>query len=94
MPILHIEHQVADFDSWKRNAFDEDPIGRAKSGVRRHRISRRADDPNYVFIEMEFDTMAEAEAMHAALRTLWGNPLVQIGTPTARIIETVEEKEY
>jgi hypothetical protein len=94
MPILYIEHPVADFDGWKRNAFDADPIGRAKSGVRRHRISRRADDPNYVFIEMEFDTMAEAEAMHIAVRGLWGNPLVEIGTPTARIVEIVEEKEY
>lgn len=94
MPILHIEHQVADFDTWKRNAYDPDPLGRAKSGVRRHRISRSADDPNHVTIELEFATLPEAEAMHAALRNLWRSPLAQIGGPTARIIETVEVKEY
>ena len=94
MPILHIEHQVADFDTWKRNAFDTDPLGRAKSGVRRHRISLDANDPNYVLIELEFASMPETEAMHAALRNLWRNPLAQIGGPTARIIETVEAKEY
>ena len=94
MPILHIEHQVADYDTWKRNAFDADPIGRAKSGVVRHRISQGASDPNYVLIELEFASMPEAEAMHAALRDLWRNPLAQIGSPTARIIETVEAKEY
>jgi hypothetical protein len=94
MPTLHIEHQVGDFDSWKRNAFDADPIGRVKSGVRRHRISQSADDPNYVMIELEFATMPEAEAMHAALRNLWRSPLAQIERPTARIIETVEAKEY
>ena len=94
MPILHIEHQVADFDTWKRNAFDADPIGRAKSGVRRHRISQSAGDPNYVLIELEFASMPEAEAMHAALRNLWGNPLTQIGSPKSLIIETVEAKEY
>jgi hypothetical protein len=94
MPILQIEHQVADYDSWKQNAFDPDPLGRVKSGVRRHRIARRADDPNYVLIELEFDSMAEAEAMHAALQNLWRNPLAQIGSPTARIIETAEAKEY
>jgi hypothetical protein len=94
MPTLLIQHQVADFDTWKRNAFDADPIGRAKSGVRRHRISQSASDPNYVLIELEFASMPEAEAMHAALRNLWRNPLAQIEAPTALIIETVEAKEY
>ncbi len=94
MPTLHIEHQVADFDSWKRDGFDADPMGRAKSGVLRHRVSRSADDPNYVMVELEFSTMSEAEAMKRALHTLWRNPLVQIGSPSARIAETVEEREY
>ena len=66
MAILLIEHPVADFDGWKRNASDADPIGRAKSGVRRHRIAQSTEDPNYVFIELEFDNVAEAEAMHSA----------------------------
>lgn len=94
MPILHIEHQVADFNTWKRAAFDADPIGRAASGVRRHRIAQAADDPNYVMIELEFATMPEAEAMHTALRALWRSPLAQIGSPQARIMQTVETAEY
>ena len=94
MPILHIEHQVGDFDKWKRTAFDADPIGRVRSGVRRHRLSRSLDDPNLVMIELEFDTQLEAEAMHTELRNLWRNPLAQIGTPRARIIEIVDAKEY
>ena len=94
MPILHIEHQVADFEGWKRNGFDADPVGRVKGGVRAHRISRAVDDPNYVAIELEFNTLPEAEAMHAALRNLWRNPLVTIGSPSARIMETVETIEY
>ena len=94
MPILHIEHQVADFDAWKRNGFDADPIGRAKAGVRRHRVSRAADDHNHVMVELEFDTMVEAEAMQGALQNLWRNPLVSIGSPTVRIVEIVENKDY
>jgi hypothetical protein len=94
MPILHIEHQVADFNSWKRNAFDPDPLGRARSGVRSHRITRNTDDPNHVMIELEFASMPEAEAMQVALRNLWRNPLAQIGSPTAQLIETVEAKQY
>lgn len=94
MPTLHIEHHVADYDTWKRHAFDADPLGRAASGVRKHRISRSADDPNYLIIELEFADMPEAEAMQAVLRNLWRKPLVQISGPTARIIETVEAKDY
>ena len=94
MPILQIDHQVADFDTWKRNAFDADPLGRVKSGVLRHRIARSAGDPNHVFIELEFTSLPEAEAMHAQLQKLWQNPLTKIGAPTARIIETVEAKDY
>jgi hypothetical protein len=94
LPTLHIEHQVANYSSWKRNAFDADPLNRATSGVTHHRISRGAGDPNHVMIELEFATLPEAEAMHAALRNLWKSPLAQIGSPTAQIIETAEEKEY
>ena len=94
MPILQIQHRVADFDAWKRNAFDADPLGRAAAGVRRHRIARSADDPNHLTIELEFASMPEAEAMRAALRDLWRNPLVPIGSPTARILETVETEDY
>lgn len=94
MPVLHIEHQVADFEGWKRNAFDADPIGRVKSGVRTHTIARGVEDPNFVTIELEFNTLPEAEAMHVALRKLWMNPLAKIGSPTARIMETVETIKY
>ena len=94
MAILHIEHHVADFDTWKRKAFDADPLGRAAAGVRSHRISRGVADPNYVVIELEFASLLAAEAMHGALRKLWQNPLAQIGSPTARIIETVEAIDY
>jgi hypothetical protein len=54
MYILWIEHPVSDYDAWKA-AFDSDPIGRECSGVRRYRILRATDDPNYVMIDLEFD---------------------------------------
>ena len=93
MHILHVEHRVDDFDAWKRNGFDADPIGRSKAGVRRYRITRPVDDPTYVMVDLEFDSRREAEATHKALRKLWRSPLVKIGAPTARIVEVVEAKE-
>jgi hypothetical protein len=46
MPIVRIEHPVPDFEGWKQ-AFDSDPVGRGRSGVRRYAILRPVDDPNY-----------------------------------------------
>lgn len=95
MPILQIEHAVRDFDGWK-NAFDGDPVGRERGGVRRYRVLRSLDDPNYVLIELEFDSTGEAEAFRTALREMWSGAQAQgiIESPQARIVEEVESKSY
>jgi hypothetical protein len=64
--ILRIEHPVADYDAWKA-AFDSDPIGRERSGVGRYRIMRTTDDPSHGMLDLEFDSLGEAEAAKAAL---------------------------
>ena len=66
MYILRIEHPVPDYDSWKE-AFDSDPIGRERSGVRRYRVMCATDDPSRVMLDLEFDSLGEAEAVKAAL---------------------------
>lgn len=73
MPILHIQHAVPDFGGWKR-AFDDDPMDRKGSGVRRYQVYRPVDDPDFVVIDLEFDTMSEAEKMLVRLRELWAGP--------------------
>jgi len=94
MYILRIEHPVPDYDSWKK-AFDSDPVGREKSGVCRYWILRPVDDANYVMIDLEFDTVSQAEALLAAMRVVWGRVQGTIMTnPQARIVRTVETKEY
>ena len=93
MYILRIEHPVPDFDVWKR-AFDGDPAARKQSGVRRHRVLRPVDDPDYAMVDLEFDTLGEAEAMLVALRRLWGVVGGRImADPSARIVEVVEAVE-
>jgi hypothetical protein len=94
MIVLHIEHPVPDYEAWKE-AFDADPSLREKSGVRRYRILRAMDDPNYVMIDLEFDTADGAEALLSSLRVIWER--VQgtlMSDPRARIVESVETKEY
>jgi hypothetical protein len=93
--MLRIEHTVSNFDSWKA-AFDNDPVGRQKSGVRRYHILRPTDDPNYVMIDLEFDRLKEAENFSSALRNLWGSTEAQkvMQNPKLRIVEQMETKEY
>ncbi len=93
--IVRIEHAVAGFDAWKR-AFESDPVGRQKSGVRRYRILRPKDDPNFVMVDLEFDNANDAENFRSGMQNLWNSPEAQrvMQNPQLRIVELVETKEY
>lgn len=94
MYVLRIEHAVRDFHGWKK-AFESDPVGRQKSGVRRHRIFRSNDDENYVLIDLEFDIAEQAEALLDALKVVWGRVEGKIMMkPRTQIVELVESREY
>jgi hypothetical protein len=97
MYTLRIEYPIPDYDAWKA-AFDRDVLDRKGSGVRRYRILRPTDDPNYVMIDLEFDDVSEAEAYLAALqRELYSSreasPVSGEG-PQTRHVEVAETKEY
>jgi hypothetical protein len=93
MVFLRIEHGVRDFDQWKA-AFDSDPLGRQKMGVRRYRVSRPVDNPSYSIVELEFDNAGQAEALLAAMQQVWARmngALIQ--DPRWRISEMIETVE-
>lgn len=90
MPSLRIEHLVPDFDMWKQ-IFDSDPADRKGSGVRSFRVSRAVDNPNLVMIDLEFETVAEAEGLLGKMRDIWAGPGgAFMLNPQAHIVETVE----
>jgi len=70
MYTLRIEHSFPDYDGWKQ-AFDSDPIDRKKSGVREFRISRPVDDEHFVSVELDFESVDQAESVQAALTEVW-----------------------
>jgi hypothetical protein len=97
MHILRVEHKIRDFDTWK-GAFDRFSDFRQQSGVRRYRVLRPTNNPNYIMIDLEFDSLSEAESFLAALwRNVWSSreaaPAL-VGEPQTRIVEAVEVKEY
>ena len=96
MPTLQLEHAIKDFELWKA-AFDRDPIDRQGLGVRRHQVFRPVDDPQYVVVELEFETTGEAEACRTALAELWSSRQAApalVGSPRVRIVERVEDQAY
>jgi hypothetical protein len=96
MATLHIEHPITSFATWKA-AFDRDPIGREQAGVRRHRVHCPIDDPNYVIIDLDFDSAGAAEAFLVQLREVWRSPAAApalVGSPQVRIVKTLEVREY
>jgi hypothetical protein len=93
MPILRIEHSVPDYNGWKQ-AFDNDPADRKGSGVRRYQVLRSVEDPNYVMIDLEFDSLDEAEGLLAKMRRVWsGDGQRVMRNPQARIVNSVESRE-
>ncbi|MGK2851743.1 MAG: hypothetical protein ACSLFN_12635 [Candidatus Limnocylindrales bacterium] len=92
MVIVRIAHPVNDFTTWKE-AFDRDPVGRQRGGVRRYRIVRAIDEPDSVSIDLEFDDIPTATRFRDGLVQLWGSGAAQalgIGQPRATLLEEAE----
>lgn len=91
MAIVHIEHDVSDFDAWKA-MFDADPLDRQGSGVRRYQVQRGTTAPNHVVIDLELDDADQAGQMLERLRALWAGPAAAVmQNPSGMVLETVEK---
>jgi len=51
--------QTGDYDTW-RPMFDQDRPG-AREQATAQRVFRRVDDPNHVFVFLEFDSLEDAK---------------------------------
>jgi hypothetical protein len=67
MIMVQIEHSVLNFETWK-TAFDSDPVNRKQSGVHGYRVLRPIDSPNVALVDLEFDSLSEAQALLAAMQ--------------------------
>jgi len=57
--------QVGDYDTW-RAMYDQDRP-RAREAATSERVFRRVDDPNHVFVFLEFATVEDAQEAGARL---------------------------
>lgn len=70
---LRMRYELDDYDAWRR-IFDRDPLDRRGSGVRAYRISRDVDVAPAILVDLDFDTIEEAEGFRARLRALLADP--------------------
>ena len=66
MAIVVLNFEVDDYDTWKP-MFDEDPAGRRDSGATGHVVSRAVENPNEVFIRVEFPSVEHAKTFRERL---------------------------
>ncbi len=93
MATLHIEHPITDLQTWL-GAFARFEDRRAQAGVRAQRIRQPVDDDKYIYVELDFDTVEQAEAFKGFLESaVWANadasPALD-GTPVARVLTEVQ----
>ncbi len=60
MAFIMTRIQVGDYDAWKPN-FDKD-VPQTRRDAKGYRIYRSVDDPNQVFIQVEFGSADDARA--------------------------------
>jgi hypothetical protein len=96
MVTLHIEHPITDLETWL-GAFARFAEARSNAGVTTQRIHQPLDDERYIYVELDFDEVAQAESFKRFLETrVWSSPEASPGlggTPRARILQEVTTAE-
>ena len=82
--------QVDDYDAWKP-VFDSDPPG-ARKAAKAHRILRGVEEPNEVFVQVEFASPDDANAARERLLAsgVLDRVTVKAGPTVVEEAETVE----
>jgi hypothetical protein len=65
MPWMLMNFEPDNYEEWKQ-VFDSDPVGR-KAVATGHRIMRAADNPNNIFLGVEYATVDDAKEIREKL---------------------------
>ena len=89
MPILHIEHEISDLATWLE-AFNRCAPAREQAGVQQTEVFQPSDDPNYIVVNLRFESVDAASNFRTFLQTvIWKSPETSpalVGAPTARVL--------
>lgn len=84
-------HFDADYEEWKR-AFDADSAGRAQV-AKGYSISRGVDNPNDIFVRVEFASVEEAKSFRERLVSSGVLGTFTVKTPPT-VVEIVDSGSY
>ena len=88
----HATHRnpVTDLNVWLA-AFDRMAEARTNAGVTAQRVLHLVDDPNYIFVDLDFTTTEEAQSFLTFLKTtVWSskdNAPALAGTPQTKLLQ-------
>ena len=94
MALLIIEHKVGQYETFEQ-VFMDDQARRRRGGCQGARVYRRADDPNDVWVVLEFDTAEHARKhgegleLHEAIRWATSN----VSMPSFVVLEKTMETD-
>jgi hypothetical protein len=93
MPILHIEHDITDLDTWL-SAFRSVGEARRKAGVRAEIVQQPVDNAGYIVVDLDFETVNQAEAFLGFLKeNVWAipeNAPALAGSPKTMILQAIQ----
>jgi hypothetical protein len=91
MTTLHIEVTVNDIDAF-RAGFAQHREARRQAGVRAERVRHPIGDPFHLIVDLDFDTVPQAEAFLGFLReVIWKESPAVVGAPRGSILESLEQ---
>jgi hypothetical protein len=83
--------QTGGYDAWKE-MFDSDPAGR-KQAAKGHRIMRSVDNPDEVFVRVDFGSVDEAQTFRERLLASGAlDNVTVVKEPT--VVEVADEATY
>ena len=89
MTSLHIEHPVRDLEPWLETFRSFDDF-RTQGGVTAVQVRHGVDNPNYIAVDLEFESVEQARSFLGQLKaTVWPNNPHFEGVPTTQIFETL-----
>ncbi len=91
MPVLHIDHRVADLDTWLRDFAKRAPA-REQAGVTEVHVFQAEEDPQYIVELLSFDTTDAARNYRTFLREqVWSSSSPGLAShPHGLILHEVE----
>ncbi|HMC06637.1 MAG TPA: hypothetical protein VKG89_04485 [Solirubrobacterales bacterium] len=92
MAYMLANFEVGDYDAWKQG-FDEDPAGRNDS-AQAHMIFRAVDNPNAVFVGVEFDSVDEARAFRQRLLDSGAMERAEKMITPPTVVEVADRAQY